>query len=63
MGLSRGVTGSDLGFTGIPLAARGEWTLAEAGDPGRRVAWKGGMWVEVVRSNQILDEEMELGDY
>lgn len=41
MGLSRGVTEPDLGFTGIPLAARGEWTMAEAGDPGRRVACKG----------------------
>lgn len=40
-GLEQGVTESDLGFKGIPLVARGEWTMAEAGDPGRKVACRG----------------------
>lgn len=51
--LSRGGTGPDLGFKGIPLASCGEWTVGartEAGGSGRRVACTNGMWVEVVIS-------------
>lgn len=56
--LSRGGAESDLGFERIPLATL--WRMdsgarAEAGSPGRWVAWVRVAAIEMVRSGPILD--------